>query len=165
MATCLNDANVGLTFLYHIVHCDLGHSLDPFLDGIGDVRNHLNRLAQIVALSLLADHLLIDLASGDVVVAVKSDIEESFVVAEIEIDFAAIVQNKYLAMLERRKSAGVDIEIGINLDACDLESAVLEQTANARSDDSFTNTADDTASYQNVLHLNKATLDYFRNLF
>ena len=40
---------------------------DEVLDRVGDVRNHLDGRAEIVAAALLGDDLLIDAAGGDVV--------------------------------------------------------------------------------------------------
>ena len=40
---------------------------DEFLDGVGDVRNHLDGRAEIIAASLLGDDVLVDASRGDVV--------------------------------------------------------------------------------------------------
>ena len=42
--------------------------------------------------------MLVDLARGDVVVASEGDIEVALVVAEIEVDFAAVGENENLAV-------------------------------------------------------------------
>ena len=47
----------------------LGAALDEFLDLVGDVRDHLHRLAEIVAAALLGEHRLVDPAGGEVVAA------------------------------------------------------------------------------------------------
>ena len=52
----LNDAHVGHAAL--AVDGQLGHALNPILDRIGDVRDDLNRLAQVVAAALTLNHVL-----------------------------------------------------------------------------------------------------------
>ena len=112
----------------------------------------LNGLAEIVAASLLADDLLVDLSRGDVVVHVERDVEKALVVAQVEVDLAAIVEHEHLAVLEWREGARVDVYVRIDLDRCDLEAAALEQAANARRDDALADAADHAASYQQILH-------------
>jgi hypothetical protein len=62
------------------------------------VRHDLHSLAEIIALALALDDVLVDLARGDVVVASKGDVKVALVVAEIEVDFAAVGENEYLAV-------------------------------------------------------------------
>lgn len=81
-----------------VIHGDARHLLDPVLDRIGDVGNDLHGFTQIVALALALDDVLIDLAGGDVVVAGEGDVEVALVVAEIEVDFAAIGEDEDLAV-------------------------------------------------------------------
>jgi hypothetical protein len=107
--------------------------LDPVLDCIGNVRDDLDRLAQVRALAFLLNHVLVYLAGGDVVVAREGDVEVALVIAEIEVDFAAVGQDEDLAVpvqwsmglpwlwwaehaLAGVHSPGVDIEVGVDLD-------------------------------------------------
>ena len=53
---------------------------------------------QIVALALALDNVLVDLASGDVVVAREGDVEVALVVAKIEVNFTAVGEDKDFAM-------------------------------------------------------------------
>jgi hypothetical protein len=64
--------------------------LNPVLDRIGDVGNDLDGFAQVVALALALDNMLVYLARGDVIVASEGNVEVALVVAEIEVDFAAV---------------------------------------------------------------------------
>lgn len=65
--TKLDDAHIGL--LACVVDRYARNLLDPFLDRICDVRDDLHCLAQVVALALALDDVLVNLAGGDVVVA------------------------------------------------------------------------------------------------
>ena len=64
--------------------------LYPFLDRVCDVGYDLHRLAEIVALALALDDVLVDLAGRDVVVAGEGDVEVALVVTKVEVDFTAI---------------------------------------------------------------------------
>ena len=44
----------------------VGRVADARLDLVGDVRNHLDGRAQVLAAPLLGDHRLVDAAGGDV---------------------------------------------------------------------------------------------------
>jgi hypothetical protein len=50
-----------------------------------------------LAFALFLDHLLVDLSGRYVVVAVQSDVEESLVVSQVQVDFTAIVEHINLA--------------------------------------------------------------------
>lgn len=132
-AAKLDDAHIWL--LVGVVDGDAGNLLDPFLDGVGDVRDDLDRLAQVVALALALNDVLVDLAGGDVVVAGQGDVEVALVVAEIEIDFAAVGEDEDFAVPARYSvccgawrfltrlgvllgvhGPRVDIEVGVDLD-------------------------------------------------
>ena len=102
---------------------------DEFLDGVGDVRDHLHRRAEIVAAPLLGDDLLIDAAGGDVVLPVGAAPGEALVVAEVEIGLRPVVGDEHLAVLGRAHRARVDVEIGIELAQADRIAARLQQRA------------------------------------
>jgi hypothetical protein len=84
----LNYAHVWL--LARIVDRYARHLLDPVLYRIGDVRHDLHGFAEVVAFALALDDMLVDLAGCDVVVAREGDVEVTLIVAEIEVDFAAV---------------------------------------------------------------------------
>ena len=59
--------------------------MNPVLDGVGDVRDHLDCLAEVVTLPLPLNDVLVDLSCGDVVVLFEGDIEEALVVAQVQV--------------------------------------------------------------------------------
>ena len=93
-----------------------GAALDEFLDFVGDVRNDLNGLAKVVAAALFFEHAFVDLASGEVVGLAHARFNKTLVVAQVQVGFCAVFSDKYLAVLERRHRAGIDVEVGIELD-------------------------------------------------
>src|ERR1700687_4880776 len=55
---------------------------DEFLDRVGDVRDHLDGSAEIVAAPLLGENFLVDAAGSDVVVAGRGPPREALVMTE-----------------------------------------------------------------------------------
>ncbi len=118
-AADLDDRYVGIGS--HLAH--------GVLDFVGDVGNHLHRLAQVVAAALLGDDLLVNPAGGQVVVAAQPGVGEALIMAQIQIGFRAVVGHENLAVLKGRKRAWIDVEIGVELHQVDPEAAALEQAA------------------------------------
>lgn len=85
------------------------------LDLVGDVRDHLNGRAEIVAAPLALDDVLVDAAGGDVVLLVRGTPGEPLVMAEIEVGLGAVIGHEHFAVLVRRHRSGVDIEVGVEL--------------------------------------------------
>ena len=86
-----------------------------FLDGVGDVRDHLHGAAEIIARAFLGDHGLIDAPRGDVVGLRRRNAGEAFVMAEVEIGLRPVIGDVNLAVLKRRHRPRIDVEIGIQL--------------------------------------------------
>lgn len=90
--------NTGIRLFVGVVDWDFRNFLDPVLDCVGKVRYHLNSFAQIIASSLFLNHMTIDLAGCNIIVSRESNIEVTFVVAEIEIRLTTIVEDEALAV-------------------------------------------------------------------
>ena len=120
-------------------HVDLvaGAAADEVLDLVGDVRDHLHRLAEVVAAALLLEHALVDLAGGEVVGALHPRGDEALVVAEVEVGLGAVVGDEHLAVLERRHRARIDVEVRIELDEGDFEAARFEDRGEGRRSDAL----------------------------
>ena len=106
-----------------------GHTSDARLDLVGDVRDHLHGVAQILPAPFLGDHGGVDLSGRDVGRAVEIGVEEALVVADVEIGLRTIVGDEHLSVLEGVHRARVDIEIGVELLHGDAQSARLEKVA------------------------------------
>ena len=102
------------------------------LDGVGDVRDHLHRAAQVVAAPLLGEDLLVDAARGDVVGLLRRHAGEALVVAEVEVGLRAVVGDEHLAVLVGAHRAGIDVEIGVELAQPDRVAARLQKRAECR---------------------------------
>ena len=82
---------------------------------IGDVRDDLDRLAEILTTALLVDDPLVDLAGRHIGAAVQVHVQEALVVADVEVGLSAVLGDEDLSVLERVHRAGVDIEVRIEL--------------------------------------------------
>ena len=105
---------------------DAGAAAHEVLDLVGDVRDHLHRLAEIVSAAFLLQHRLVDLAGGEVVGAPHLRVDEALVVAEVEVGLRAVIRHEHLAMLERAHRARVHVEVRVQLDEGDFEAARFE---------------------------------------
>src|SRR5207253_10354119 len=63
---------------------------DEVLDGVGDVGNDLDGGAEVIAAPFLGEDFLIDVAGGDVVLALRRLPREALVMAEVEIGLGAV---------------------------------------------------------------------------
>ena len=92
-----------------------GEPVDAPLDLVGDVRDHLHGLAEVVAAALGGEHRGVDRAGGGVRVAGEVLVDEPLVVPEVEVGLAAVVGDEHLAVLERVHRAGVDVDVRVEL--------------------------------------------------
>lgn len=90
--TQLDDTHIRL--FASVVHRDLCNSFNPVLDGVDNVGNDLDRVTEIVAFTLLLNNVCVDFSRRDVVLAGQSDVEVAFVVAKVEVDLAAVVEDE-----------------------------------------------------------------------
>src|SRR3546814_3640706 len=79
------------------------------LDRVGDVWNHLDGRAQIIATALALDDLAVDPPRGDVVALVRGDAGEALVMAQIEVGLRPVVGDVDLAVLIGRHRARIDV--------------------------------------------------------
>ena len=111
---------------------DVGRTVelqDRLLYGVGDMRDHLHRAAQIFAPALLHDDAVVDAARGVVVPFPHDRVGEALVVPHVQVGLGAVIRDIHLAMLERVHGAGVDVDIGIELLEGDGQASRLQESA------------------------------------
>ena len=115
----------------HDDHVDVlgAEGADALLDLVGDVRDDLDGLPQIVAPALLGDDRRVDPAGGGVGPLVQVLVDEPFVVAEVEVGLAAVLGDEDLAVLEGVHRARVDVDVRVELAHGHPETAALEEPA------------------------------------
>ena len=125
----LRNDNIGIVCLCHIV--------DALLDLVRDMRDHLYRRAKIVAVALLVEHRPVDLAARDIRTLREIDVDEALIVPEIEIRLRAVIGDKHFAVLIGTHRPRVDVDVGVKFLNCDLQPAILEQSAERRCRDAL----------------------------
>ncbi len=109
---------------FHQRHVEtFGAAIDVILDFIGDMRNDLHRLAEVLAPAFLADHGFVDLAGSEIIHLLHLGRNEALIVAEVEIGLCAIVGHKHFAVLERAHGAWIDVDVRIEFKKGDFKAA------------------------------------------
>ena len=120
-------------------------------DLVGDVRNHLDGGAEVLAAPLLRDHGLVDLPGREVVLPRHPRAREALVVAEVEVGLGPVVRDEDLAVLVRAHRAGVDVDVRVELHHRDAEPARLEQRSDRGARQPLPDRRDDPPGDEQVL--------------
>ncbi len=123
---------------------------EEVLDLVGDMRNDLDGLAEIVSAAFLLQHVGINPARGDGIRASRRYAGEPLVMAEIEVGLGAVIGHEYLAVLEWRHRTRIDVEIGVELAQADRIAAGLEQRAEGGRGEALAKRRHDAACYEYV---------------
>ena len=105
-----------------------GNFFDGGFDFVGDVRNDLHGLAEVIAAAFFGENGFVDAAGGPVVVAGQLRVREALVVAEVEVGLRAVFGDEDFAVLKRTHRAGIDVQVRIALLKGDFETATFEET-------------------------------------
>ena len=129
----------------------LGGAADARLDLVRDVRDHLHRRAEEVALALLAQDGVPDRAGAVARAAQEVLVDEALVVADVEVGLGAVLGDEDLAVLERAHRPRVDVEVRVELLQLDAQPARLEQATERGGDDSLPQSRHDAPCHKDVL--------------
>ncbi len=127
------------------------HGEDPLLDLVGDVRDHLHGVAEVVAAALLGDHRRVDLPGRHVGDLAEVGVEEPLVVPDVEVGLGAVVGDEHLAVLERVHRPGIDVEVGVQLLHGHPQTAGLQEASQARGRESLPEGGGDASGDEHVL--------------
>ena len=127
------------------------HGEDAVLDLVGDVRDHLDRVAEVVAAALLGDHRRVDLPGRDVGDLAQVGVQEPLVVTDVEVGLRPVVGDEHLAVLERVHRPGVDVEVGVELLHGHAQPPRAEQAAQAGGGQSLAEGRGDATGDEDVL--------------
>jgi len=131
----------------------LSQEFDVALDLIRNMRHHLHGLAQVLALAFLADYVLIDPACRDIIGTSSGRIEETLIVAEIQIGLMSVLGDIAFAVLIRIERTGIDIDIGVELLKSYVETASLEEFAERCCYDAFSKRGNHTTGHEDILSI------------
>ncbi|MNE44178.1 hypothetical protein D3C80_1383930 [compost metagenome] len=115
----------------------LGRAEAELLDLVGDVRNHLNGRAQIVAATFLLQDGRIDAPGRDIVRLGRRDAREALIVTQIEIGLGAVVGHEDLAVLIGAHRPRIDVQIRVQLAQTDLVTSCLQKSAESGGGEAF----------------------------
>ena len=124
----LDVADGSAYFCYHEIEMFLGGiQQNPAFYLVGDMRHHLNRLAEIVAAAFAFNDAEVDAPCRYAVVARRLDARETFVVPKVEVGFKAVGSNVAFTMLVRVQRARVNVDVWVEFLDCYLISAGLQK--------------------------------------
>ena len=123
------------------------------LDLVGDVRDHLDGVAEVLPAPLLGDDLVVDLPGRHVRRADEVAVEEALVVADVEVGLGAVLGHEDLAVLERVHRARIDVEIRIELLHRDAQTASPEQVSEAGGGQTLAERRGNASGYEDVFRL------------
>ena len=126
---------------------------DPVLDLVGDVRDDLNRLAEITAGALAIDDRLVYLAGRHVGALAEITVYEPLVMAEVEIGLGAVVGDEDLAVLEWAHRPRIDVQIWIEFLENNVEPALFEKQPEGRAGDTLAERRNHPTRYENIFRL------------
>ena len=118
---------------------------DAVLDLVGDVRDHLDGAAEVVAAALAPDHRVVDRPRRGVGGAARVHVGEALVVTQVEVGLRAVLGHEHLAVLERAHRARVDVDVGVELLDRHREPAGDQQLAQRGGRDALPERGDDAA--------------------
>ena len=130
-----------------------GLGAHPLLDLVGDVRDDLDGVAEVLAAPLLGDDPAVDLPRRHVGVAVEVDVEEALVVADVEVGLGAVVGDEHLAVLERVHRPGVDVEVGVELLHRHPQTACAQQVSEAGGGEALAERGGDAPGHEDLFRL------------
>ena len=120
------------------------------LDLVGDVRNDLDRRAQVIAAPFLLQDGRIDAARGDVVGLGGRHPSEPLVVTQVQVGLGPVVGDEDLAVLIRAHRARIDVQIGVQLAQADLVAARLQQGAESGGGEAFSERGNHAAGDEHI---------------
>ncbi len=99
--------------------------------------HYLYRLTEKFAAALLVDDVLVYAAGGDVVALRCVSVEETLVVAEVEVGLGAVFGDVTFTVFVRVERTRVYVEVGVELLYCHVVAAGLQQLGQRRRYDAF----------------------------
>ncbi len=127
------------------------HRPDAVLDLVGDVRDHLDGVAQVVTATLAGDDVGVHLPRRDVGEAREVRVQEALIVADVEVGLGAVVGHEHLAVLEGVHRPRIDVEVRVELLHRHTHPACLQQAAQRGGGEPLPQGGRDSSGDENVL--------------
>ena len=115
----------------------LAHAVYKFFYLIGDMRDYLHGFAEIIAVALFIEYVPIYLTRRKIGILIELYINKSLIVSKIEICLRSVLRDVHFSVFQRIHSAGVYVDVRIELLRHYLQSSGFEQSAEARHSDTL----------------------------
>src|SRR5690349_16080580 len=96
-------------------------SEDALFDFIGDMRNNLDRPAQVIAFAFTRDYRVIHLAGSESILATHVGRDVPLIMPKVEVGFSAVVGDVDLTVLKRIHRARIDIDVRVHFQQRDFQ--------------------------------------------
>ena len=103
------------------------------------------------AAALFLEHAPVNLTGGDVGILGQALIDETFIVAKVQIGLCAVIGDKYLAVLNRVHGTRVNIDVGVEFLHGYFVTACFQQTTEGCCGDTFTEAGNNAAGNEDIL--------------
>src|SRR5688572_30016737 len=115
------------------------------------MRDSLDGATEEISSAFLLDHRVVHLPHAQRAGARQVLIDEALVVTEVQVCLSAVRRDKNLTVLVGRHRAGVDVQVRVQLLDGDRDMPALEDASEGRRGNAFTNRANHSAGYEDVL--------------
>ena len=120
------------------------------LDEVGKVRYELDGFTMEATGAFFFNKFFINTTREGDGIFVSLDIEETFVVTEVEVGLGTVVSDKTFAVFDGIEQTGIDVEIGVAFLDGNFETFGLKNDTNAGGGDAFSYSGEDTSCNKNV---------------
>ena len=120
------------------------------LNLVGDVRNHLDGVAEVLAAAFLRDNGGVNLTGGHVSGLVEILVQETLVVSNVQVGFRTVVGDKDFTVLEGVHRTGVDVQVGVELLHGHGEATRAKKLTEGRGRQALTERRCNTAGHENL---------------
>ena len=126
--------------------------IEPALDLICDVRNHLYGAPAVISVTLFLQNRPVNFTGGHVGIFIQAFINKSLIMTEIQVCLRTVVGNKNLAVLNGVHRTRVYIDIGIKLLHRHLITSGFQKTAQRSCRNSLAQTGNHTACHKYIFY-------------
>ena len=127
------------------------------LDLVRDVRDDLDRRAQVFPFALAGDDRPVHAAAGDIGRLRQRLVDEPLVVPQVQIRLRAVVRHEHLAVLVRVHRAGIDVDVRVELLDRNAQAAAFQQPPQRRGRDALAQRGHDAARDEEKLGVHPLT--------
>ena len=114
------------------------------------MRNDLDSCAKVLATAFFTKNFTVNFTSCHVGIFVEIDIDETFIVTQVQICLSPIICHKDFSVLVRTHGPRINIDIRIKLLNGYFETTIFQETAQTCCHNPFPNRRHHTTSYKNI---------------